>query len=326
MKVHAILLGCGLAVCGLTHCASEGPPPAGSIRLVDPVAVAYNNKAKAAESRKDWKGAIKQYNYMIERCPLAQETPAARFRIGQLYEMRNEPMDAFDAYQKLVEKHHGSELYKAALDRQLAIALAAANGTLKNKVFWLWDVNMDPAVVTKWLRSIRDNAPYNDLAAMTTYVLGKYLIDRDRPEEARMAYQKLVEDYPQSKYAPEALLMVARIWSDSHTKGNQNQVNLSNAQEAYEEFCLRFPDHPDAKKAREGVSSMRSLLVRQQLEVGEYYLFRARDTVAAVFCFEDVIRNEAQNPEAAAKARKHLAALRGRAAKQEAATAKAEKQ
>ncbi len=122
------------------------------------------------------------------------------------------------------------------------------------------------------------------------------------------------------------MLLVGRIWSDSHTKGNQNQVNLSNAQEAYEEFCLRFPDHPDAKKAREGVSSMRSLLVRQQLEVGEYYLFRARDTVAAVFCFEDVIRNEAQNPEAAAKARKHLAALRGRAAKQEAATAKAEKQ
>lgn len=293
----------------LVQCGYDGPPPAGSVRLSDPKAEAFMQAAKQKEAGGNWKAAIKQYQKLLEYNPIDVNAPQAQFRVGQLKELTGDPMDAFEAYQNVVEKYHGSNLYEAALNRQMAMAHAAVNGQLKNKVLWLWSVNMDPSVVIKWLTTIRDEAPYNDMAATTTWMLGKYLIDQDRIDEARNAYRKLAEDYPNSKYAPEAQLMVAKLWAESHIKGNRNQVNLANAQEAYEEFLLRFPNHPEARQASLGASNMKKLMVQQQLEVGEYYYLRARDWTPARFCFEDVVSQKALNPEAAAKAARYLAQM-----------------
>ena len=137
-----------------------------------------------------------------------------------------------------------------------------------------------------------------------------------------MVYNKLVEDYPNSRYAPEAQLMVAQLWATSRTRGDQNLVNLRRAQEAYEEFTLRFPNHADAGKALSEASNMRRLLVRQELEVGRYYLERSKEYTSAVFCFENVIRQKSNNPEAAKEAERLLARARSLQAAQ---TANAQK-
>ena len=110
--------------------------------------------------------------------------------------------------------------------------------------------------------------------------------------------------------------MVAQLWADSHTRGDKNLVNLSNAREAYEEFTLRFPQHADAKKALSEASNMERLMIQQQLEVGRYYLERSKEYTSAIFCFEDVIRQKAINPEAAREAEALLSQAKAAAASQ----------
>ncbi|MBR5879202.1 MAG: hypothetical protein IKY91_06570, partial [Akkermansia sp.] len=104
--------------------------------------------------------------------------------------------------------------------------------------------------------------------------------------------------------------MVAQLWANSHTRGDNNLVNLSNAREAYEEFNLRFPKHAEASKALSEAANMEKLMVHQQLEVGRYYLDRSQEYTSAIFCFEDVIRQKETNPEAAAEAATLLAKAR----------------
>ena len=236
--------------------------------------------------------------------------PEARFLLAEVYEKQNMPRDAFDEYDKVVTRYQSSNLYSKALDRQLTIAMQAAEGTLKVNVLGLWKSNVDSATVEEWLGKVIMNAPYNDLAATATSVLGKFLVNREKYEEAAMVYSKLVEDYPNSKYAPEAQLMVAQLWSSSRERGDRNLVNLNRAREAYEEFTLRFPNHKDAGKALAEASNVRRLLVRQELEVGRYYLERAREYPSAIFCFENVIRQKSENPEAAKEAEGLLAEAR----------------
>ena len=96
--------------------------------------------------------------------------------------------------------------------------------------------------------------------------------------------------------------MVAQIWAASRTRGDQNMANLARAQEAYEEFSLRFPGHADAGKALTEASNVRRLLIQQELETGRYYLERAREYDSAIFCLENVIRQKSINPEAAREA------------------------
>lgn len=273
----------------------------------------YQKEGRMSKSRSPLKEIVRYH-------ALAPNAAEARFLLGKAYEATEDYRDAFKEYGKLIDRYPQSELYADALNRQLAMAMDAASGKLTVPVLWgAWNTTMESSVVVKWLREIVEKAPYNDMAATATSILAKYLVDQDRPEDARVEYARLVEKYPDSRYAPDSQLMVAQLWASSHTRGDNNLVNLSNAREAYEEFTLRFPNHPEAKKAMGEALNMDRLMVHQQLEVGRYYLERSREYTSAIFCFEDVIRQKNINPEAAKEAESLLTK-----AKKAAAAVKAE--
>lgn len=281
----------------------DGPPPIGQVKAVDPQADALMVEAKAYQKEGRMSKSRGPLKEIVRYHALAPNAPEARFLLARAYEATEDYRDAFKEYGKLIDRYPQSPLYADALNHQLTMAMDAASGKLTVPVFWgAWETSMESSVVVKWLREIVEKAPYNDMAATASSILAKFLIDQDRPEEARMEYARLVEKYPDSRYAPESQLMVAQLWANSHTRGDNNLVNLSNAREAYEEFTLRFPNHPEAKKALSEASNMDRLMVQQQLEVGRYYLERSREYTSAIFCFQDVIRQQTINPEAAKEA------------------------
>ena len=280
--------------------------PAGTLVASEPAADALLKSARQHVAQNNLSDAEDDLKRIINRYENAPCVPEARFLLAEVYEKQGKPRDAFDEYDKIITRYQSSPLYTQALNRQLALAMAAAEGKLKVEVMGLWSSELDSSAVIEWLSTVIRNAPYNDMAATATSVLGKYLVQKEKYEEAAMVYSKLVEDYPNSRYAPEAQLMVAQLWATSRTRGDQNLVNLHRAQEAYEEFTLRFPNHEDAGKALAEASNIRRLLVRQELEVGRYYLERSKEYVSAIFCFENVIRQRKDNPEAAEEAQRLL--------------------
>ncbi len=283
-------------------------PPVGQVKAVDPVADALLAEAKVLQAEGRMAKSRKPLKEITQYHKLAPNAAEARYLLGRSYEATQDYRDAFKEYGKLIDRYPQSSLYADALNHQLAMAMDAATGKMEVPVLWgAWSTTMESSVVVKWLREIVEKAPYNDMAATASSILAKYLVDRERPEEARLEYARLVEKYPDSRYAPEAQLMVAQLWADSHTRGDNNLVNLSNAREAYEEFTLRFPKHAEAKKALSEASNMERLMIQQQLEVGRYYLERSKEYKSAIFCFEDVIRQKTTNPEAAKEAEALLA-------------------
>ena len=312
---------CATSALVLSMCESfDGPPPVGQVKAVDPQADALMAEAKALQKEGRMSKSRSPLKDIVRYHALAPNAPEARYMLGKAYEATEDYRDAFKEYGKLIDRYPQSDLYADALNRQLAMAMDAASGKLTVPVFWgAWNTSMESSVVVNWLREIVEKAPYNDMAATASSILAKYLVEQDRPEDARMEYARLVEKYPDSRYAPDSQLMVAQLWASSHTRGDNNLVNLSNAREAYEEFTLRFPNHPEAKKAMGEAQNMDRLMVHQQLEVGRYYLERSREYTSAIFCFEDVIRQKNINPEAAKEAESLL-----EKAKQAAAAAKAE--
>ncbi len=306
MNKRAYIVWLGAVVAPLlTQCGQEMDvlPPAGLVRVREPEAELLMQRAKAAMKEKDWSEAKDCLKKIVRQHRLAPNAAEARFLLGDVFRERGEYRDAFKQYDKVVKNHQNSPLYEQALNRQLSLATDAATGKLKTPVFWgAWEAELDSSVVEDWLRQVIANAPYNEMSATAASVLAKYLVDIDRPYEAIGAYSELAQKYPDSKYAPGAQLMVGKLWAQSRTRGDRNPANLRNAQEAYEDFCLRFPNHAGVREAKAGVQSMRGLLVQQQLDVGRYYLERAHEYDSAIFCFRDVIRQQADNPAAAKEA------------------------
>ncbi len=309
MRTFLLLSLCTLLFPVLTMCNSfdDTIPPAGMVKADDPEAAALLQKATQLKDAGKIGRAISVLKDLRREHPLSAEAPKARFMIASLYEEDGDYREAFKEYGKLIDRYQDSPLYDEALNRQLAMAMAAANGKLKTDVLWgAWQSDMEASVVRAWLQSIITHAPYNDMSATAASILGKYLYDKEQYEASRQVYAKLVEDYPNSRYAPQAQLMVANLWATDRTRGNRNMVNLANAREAYEEFSLRFPKHPEARKALSEAANVERLLVEQELEVGRYYLERSHEYTSAIFCFEDVIRQKKMNPQAAAEAEKLL--------------------
>ena len=302
MNLHLLL--CAAAVLPLTMCQqyNNGLLPAGSLQAADPQADALLSEAKAFVAAGELSKAKSKLKDIALNHAYAPCAPEARLLLGDVYEKQGLPRDAFNEYEKVVTRYQNSPLYTKALDRQLAMAMAAAEGELQVSVLGLWKAELESSAVEQWLTSVITNAPYNDMAATATSILARYRLRKERYEEAALTFAELVEKYPDSRYAPEAQLMVAQIWAASRTRGDQNMANLARAQEAYEEFSLRFPGHADAGKALTEASNVRRLLIQQELETGRYYLERAREYESAIFCLENVIRQKSINPEAAREA------------------------
>lgn len=302
MNLHLLL--CAAAVLPLTMCQqyNNGLLPAGSLQAADPQADALLSEAKAFVAAGELSKAKSKLKDIALNHAYAPCAPEARLLLGDVYEKQGLPRDAFNEYEKVVTRYQNSPLYTKALDRQLAMAMAAAEGELQVSVLGLWKAELESSAVEQWLTSVITNAPYNDMAATATSILARYRLRKERYEEAALTFAELVEKYPDSRYAPEAQLMVAQIWAASRTRGDQNMANLARAQEAYEEFSLRFPGHADAGKALTEASNVRRLLIQQELETGRYYLERAREYDSAIFCLENVIRQKSINPEAAREA------------------------
>ncbi|MFI3243304.1 MAG: tetratricopeptide repeat protein [Akkermansia sp.] len=311
MKTNRALLfaltAVGVSLLTMCQNSPDDAIPAGTIRLVDAEADALMAEANAFYQAGEYKKARKKLNRINVHHRTASCAPLARYMTAQCYEKTEDYRDAFKQYQRVVEDFAGSPLYMKSLAAQLEMAHHAAKGELKGEVLWgAWKVDMDSSVVIEWFRTIIKNAPYNEMAASTASILAQYFMDRERYIDARATYTLIVENYPNSKYAPSAQLMVAHLWATSETRGDHNLANLSKAEESYEEFSLRFPDHKDAGKALAQAASMRSLMVDQELDVALYYMNRSKQYDAAIFCLKEVIRKKSINPAAAAEASKLL--------------------
>lgn len=312
MRIRILLqLIAGVSLILLPMCEDfDGPMAAGMVQASNPAADRMLQEAREYRKLGKLGKAKSALRTLLSEHPMAPCAAQARFELGDVYAGLKDYREAFKQYGKVVDAYQGSPLYTQALNRQLALATDGASGALKVDMFGgLWKTDMESSVVEEWLKEIISVAPYNDMSATAAATLGRFLVRQggtSKLEQACDVYTRLVENYPNSRYAPEAQLMVAQLWASSHTRGNNNLVNLHKAQEAYEEFSLRFPNHPDAKKALAEASHVKRLLVQQQLEVGRYYLERSREYRSAVFCLEDVIRQADVNPEAAAEARKLL--------------------
>lgn len=296
-----------LAVLPMCQQHTENLIAMGQVQATNPAATALLNEAKAFIKAGDNDKAISKLKELCERYRLAPNAAEARFLLGDCYTSNDDSRNAFKQYEKVIADYQHSNFYSKALQRQLSMAHDAANGKLKSEIFWgLWHVNMDSSVVKQWLQSIIKNAPYHDMAATSTSILGNYLVQREEYDHAIPVLTQLVEKYPESDYAPAAQLMIAKLWARAHEDGNQNLANLNRAEEAYEEFTLLFPDNDQSSLALKKAKEMRSLMVEQQLQVAHYYLERALEYQAAIFTLEDVIRQKSLNPEAAREAEQLL--------------------
>jgi len=273
---------------------SDGPPLAGQASANNASGDQLYQKAKQADDSGNQGKALDLYEEVADKYPLASSSAQARFRQAQLLEQKGEVLKAFDAYQKFLERYQGTGLYSSALSRQASLAQSAADGEVKTSFLGLKSGLATDRVV-KMLEQVRDNASKSATASKAQFTIGALYQSRREEKKAIAAYRKLVNDFHDSREAPEGQFRIGKVYIESADRGNQNLATLAQAREALQDYLNQYPGHGRNAEARKLMSELGGRNVQKTFDVAEFYL-KTGETESAKVYYRDVIARAGSGP------------------------------
>jgi len=294
IKKAALLLAASLT---FISCGSnpEAAQLASITRAGEGTAQQLYNSGYASESAGKLGKAMKAYKTITKKYPLSPVAANATYRYAKLLENDREPLDASEAYNALLTKYPASPHYADAMQRQEIIAHQVAQGHIKSSFIGFKSrIGIDQT--TKILGQVRDNAPRAASAEKAQFAIGEVYQSADnKGTNAMDAYQTLVRDYPNSKYAPEAQYRIGAILLKQAADGNEDAANLDRAQKALDDVLIRYPNHPRAADARREIAKINSGDIQRSYDVAEFYRKKGQ-SASALYYYREAVRKSKPGP------------------------------
>ncbi len=289
MKLALSLLTAVLSMYVVSCSSFSGDSPAlqGTVRGDNPQAAALFENGRRWEAVGEKKKALKSYGSLLSRYPADKRASDARFREAVLYNEIGDPRRAFDSYQWFIESYPDSTRFAEAVAQQEAVARAAAEGSIRTSFLGLKS-RLDRKIIIGMLSKVRDNAPRANSASNAQYLMGRLNETRKRPVEAIVAYEKLIDEYPNASKSPDAQFRVGEILLKQSYEGNRDRANLDRARDAYQDLLLAYPDSSFSPQAKQRIASIGSQDLKATYNVAEFYRKKGERDSAA-FYYQEVI-------------------------------------
>jgi outer membrane protein assembly factor BamD len=251
--------------------------------------------------------AIAAYRRFLKQYPASPLASRAQYRVAELLEARGDLSRAFDAYQTLITRYPDTPEFEKSVTKQVLIA----NAFLTGKKISVLGIELIPATdrAEQMFSSIIKNAPFSRNAPIAQFNLGLTYEKQGKLKEAATAYQTVLDKYPNSSIADDALYQIGYIYMRVGESGRSQDLSaLVLAKETFEDFLLQFPSSEKAAQARDNLKTIGGRESGDLLEVAKFY-DRYKNYRAAAIYYNDVIRRQPNSP-GAATARKRVEELR----------------
>ena len=300
-----------LALFALASCSGlngDRPPPAGTVTGSDPEASALFAQAQAHEQSGNVKKAINAYEEIADDHAYADVAAEAKFREAYLLDQQGELLDAFEAYDTFIQRYRGSSRYSQALSRQADVAHAAAEGHIKSSFLGI-KTKVGRKASTDMLGTVRDNAPQSPEAPRAQFAIAQVWENANDADKSIKAYERLLDDYPNSSYAPEAQYRIGKILLTQSQGGNQNQATLDKADDAFRDLIIRYPNSKWAKEAEKELGVIASRDLQRSYNIAEFY-YRKKQYPSAALYYRDIVKR-APDGDLKNRAQRRLSEING---------------
>ncbi|MEI8293345.1 MAG: outer membrane protein assembly factor BamD [bacterium] len=240
--------------------------------------------------------AVAAYRRFIKKHPASPLAMKAQFRTAELFEELGESTKAFNAYQNLVTQYPDTPEFERAVNRQVAIA----NDYLAGKKVKLLGVSFLSGTdrAEEMFASIIQNAPYSKNAPIAQFNLGLTYERQNRVQEAAKAYQGVLDRYPNSSIADDAMYQIGYIYMRLGQSGKTNDLSaLLTAKHTFEDFLIQYPNSEKAAQAKDNVALLSTKESGDLISIAKFY-DRSKNHRAAAIYYNDVIRRAPTSKEA----------------------------
>jgi outer membrane protein assembly factor BamD len=278
------------------------PPSLGTVAR----APEFTDEASAFQAAEDfyaaknYEGALGTYKRFLKTYPSSKLASKAQLQIADILLLQGRWNAAFEAYQTLITRYPDTPEFEGAVARQVLIA----NSYLDLRKVMVLGYGVPVPGITgveqaaKMYEKILKNAPYSIYAPITQFNLGLAFQRGRKIKEAREAYQKVLDKYPNSDVCDDALYQIAYIYMQlGLTSSSQDLSALILARETFEDFLLQYPQSEKAPQARDNLKTIGNTEAGNLMDIAKWYDW-SKDYKAAVIYYNDVVRKQPRTHDA----------------------------
>jgi len=229
----------------------------------------YKQALKLFEEEK-FKNAYQEFKKLLVHYPDAKEAAEAQYYLARCLEKFDKFYDAFLEYQKLIDSYPNSQRINEVVEREYNIGEYFLNKEHKEWLgLSLYDFVEHPSITI--FGGIVNKVPHSEYAPRAQYKMGMILFQLGRYEEAREAFQKVIDNYSASEWGTSAKYQLALATSKAFPGVDYDSSYLREAASRLDEF---IKDHPEAKisfKAESQLKALRNKEAKKALDTGWFY-------------------------------------------------------
>lgn len=246
--------------------------------------------------RKDYDRASKEFIRLVRTYPKSELAPEAQYLAGVSFELAGRSAAACESYKKLIEIYPFSPRFKDAIEREFTLAEELFAGKRLQLLGPIKVPALDKAI--EIYQHVVDHAPYGDYGDRSQLRLGESYLRQSRYEEANRAFQKVVDEYPNSPLVEQAKFKVAFCARQLSLKPSYDQSATDEAITWYEKFIASQPNSDLIPQAQQSLKQLHEIKAEGLIKVAHFYEIQRKPAAAAVYYHQVV----AQYPDTAAAA------------------------
>ncbi len=229
----------------------------------------------------EYKNAIPEFKKLIRYYPRSREAADAQYYVGASWEAMGNAPEAFKTYQEVIEKYPFSERCAEIVRKQydMTVNLFEGKDNRGNLVKFAGD---DYAVV-EMFKTVIKNAPYGDLAPPSRYKIGLYLMENNMYREARDEFEKVVNDYPETRWAQAAQYQIAISDTKRSADAAYDQKITQEAVNEFSDFVKKYPQAQLSDEAKDQIQKLRDREAESHFLIARFYEKNQKYTSALVY-------------------------------------------
>jgi outer membrane protein assembly factor BamD len=251
--------------------------------------------AKSFYDLKQYDDALREFKKLIKAYSKSTEASESQYYLGLIEEAKGNAYEAFQAYQKVIDKYPFSERIQEINEREYKIGESFMSGA-KRKALGVALPVENPAV--EIFAKVVENSTYGPLAPKAQYKLGLILKGLMRYYEAEEAFNKVISNYPGSEWVGPAKFQIAACRQAVSRGSDYDQGSAAEAKEKFQDFLKEHPDAVLSQEAQKNIDQLQDTEAESDYNIAVFYE-KQKNFESAKIYYKDIIDNYAQSPWAA---------------------------
>ncbi len=243
--------------------------------------------AKGFYDVKKYEDAKREFRKLLKHYPKSVEAAESQYYLGLMEDAQGNLYEAYQAYQKVIDKYPFSERIPQIIEREYKIGDAFMSGH-KRKAMGVPLPVENPAI--EIFSKVVENSTYGPWAAASQYKLGLALKGVLRYYEAEEAFNKVVSSYPDSEWAAPAKFQIASCRAAVSRGPEYDQGAAGEAKEKFEAFVKEHPDAVLSAEAQKNIEQLNEKEAASNYSIARFYEKQKAFEAAKIY-YNDVINN-----------------------------------